>query len=208
MQTVGQILKAARVAKKYSLGRVEEMTKIKSGFIDALEKEGWEKLPPFPTVLGFVKSVAGAVGVNERTAVAVLKRDYPPKTLSINPKPDVANKKSWSPKATFIVGIGAVLFVIFGYLVFQYVHFISSPNLLVESPKEGQEITSGSVMVFGTTEADVKLTVNNQPVLVDNDGKFSVDLAVTKETRQVDVIAISRSGKLTEIHRTIVPTGW
>lgn len=203
MQTIGQILKSARVAKKYSLWRVEEMTKIKSSFIDALEKQRWEKLPPFPTVLGFVKSIAGAVGVNEKTAVAVLKRDYPPKSLSINPKPDVSNKKTWSPKATFVTGVGVVLLVIFGYLIFQYIHFVSPPSLSVESPKENQEITSGFVTVFGTTETDVKLTVNNQPVLVDDDGKFSAEIAVTKETKEVDVIATSRSGKSTEVHRTI-----
>lgn len=203
MNTIGQILKSARVAKKYSLLRVEETTKIRSNFIDAIEREKWERLPPFPTVLGFVKSIAGAVGVNEKTAVAVLKRDYPPKKLNINPKPDVSSKKTWSPKATFIVGVGAVLVAVFGYLIFQYIHFISPPNLTVESPKEGQEITGGSIMVFGTTEADVKLTVNNQPVLVNDNGKFSVDLVVTKETKVVDIVAKSRSGKSTEVHRTI-----
>lgn len=203
MKTIGQIIKEARVGKKLSLARVEEITKIKSSFVDSIEKERWEKLPAFPTVLGFVKSIAGSLGIDEKTAVAVLKRDYPPKKLIINPKPDVVPKFVWSPKLTFIVGVGAALAVIFGYLIFQYIHFISPPNLSVESPKEGQVIDGDSVMVFGSTEADSKITVNNQPILVDEDGKFSVTLEITKDTNEVIVKSISRSGKETVISRKI-----
>lgn len=207
MITIGELLKSARVAKKYSLSRVEEMTRIKSEFIKSIEDEKWEKLPPFPTVLGFVKSLAGVLGVNDRTAVAILKRDYPPKKLNINPKPDVSGKQSWSPKLTFALGVGLILVIVFGYLIFQYTKFVSPPSLSVESPKEGQNISESSVVVFGATDSDVKLTINGQPVLVDEEGKFSVSLEITDQTNEIVVIATSRSGKSTEVHRTIVPTG-
>jgi transcriptional regulator with XRE-family HTH domain len=203
MKTIGQIIKEARVGKKLSLASVEEITKIKSSFIDSIERERWEKLPAFPTVLGFVKSIAGALGIDGKTAVAVFKRDYPPKKLSINPKPDVVPKFVWSPKLTFIFGVGAVLLVIFGYLIFQYIHFVSPPNLLVESPKDGQLIDGNTVMVFGSTEADSKIMINNQPVLVDENGKFSVTLEITKDTKEIVVKSISRSGKESIISRKI-----
>lgn len=203
MKTIGEILKNARVNKKYSLAHVEGLTKIKSSFIDAIEKHRWDKLPPFPTVLGFVKSLSAALEVDQSMAVAVLKRDYPPKKLNINPKPDVSSRFTWSPKLTFAIGVGAILLVVLGYLALQYSHFISSPDLTIESPKEGQVINGNSVLVFGTTEADAKIVVNNQPVLVDSDGKFSVSIGVTKETNEVTIKAISRSGKETTVSRKI-----
>lgn len=196
-------MKNARVDKKYSFAHLEGLTKIRRSFIEAIEEENWSALPPFPTVLGFVKSIAGALEIDEKATVAVLKRDYIPKKLSISPKPDVTSKFVWSPKITFAVGVIAVLVVMFGYLGFQYYRFVSPPNLKVESPRQSQEIKGNSVLVFGTTDADSKITVNNQPVLVDDNGKFSVSIDIVPETKQIVIKAISRSGKETIVSRTI-----
>lgn len=204
MKSIGQTLKDARIKKRLSLKNLEEITKIKSYFIDLIEQERWNSLPPFPTVLGFVKSISGVIDVDEKTATAILKRDYPPKKLSINPKPDVYSKFSWSPKLTFILGIGAFLLIVLGYLGFQYYKFISPPMLKVLSPQEGQEISEGFIKVFGTTDSDSKLVINGQPVIVDDNGKFSIDLEVVLETKEVTIESISRSGKTTTISRKIV----
>lgn len=203
MKTIGQILKDARVSKSYSLMHLEGITKIKSGFIDSIEKEKWEALPPFPTVLGFVKSLANSLEVDPKMAVAVLKRDYPPQKIKIVPKPDVESKFVWSPKLTFIIGVSAILLILSGYLIFQYFHFISPPHLTIDSPKENQVITGKSVTVFGSTDSDTKIIVNDQPVMVSTDGKFSVNLNVVKETKEVVITASSRSGKVTTVSRKI-----
>jgi cytoskeletal protein RodZ len=207
VKTVGQILKEARTKKKYSLEKIGEITKIKSSFIDLIEKEKWSALPPFPTVLGFVKSLASPLGLSETASVAFLKRDYPPKVLRINPKPDVSPRFTWSPRLTFLAGIGIFATVVFGYLIFQYVRFTSPPKLTLDSPKENQSITGTNVLVFGSTEVDAKILVNNQPVLTDDDGKFTVSIEITKETKEIIVKAISRSGKTSQISRKIMSAG-
>lgn len=203
MKTFGQIIGNARSEKKYSFQKLEEITKIKASFIEAVEKENWQALPAFPTVLGFVKSISSALGLDEKMIVAVLKRDYPPKTLNINPKPDISSKRTWSPKITFILGIGLVVATLLGYLIFQYVSFISPPKINVISPVEGQVIDGNFVLVFGTTDNDVKITVDNQPVLVDNDGKFSADVKISSTTTNIIIKAVSRSGKETVVERKI-----
>lgn len=204
MQTIGQLLKSARINKRHSLKKLEDITKIKADFIESIEKEKWEELPPFPTVFGFVRSLSTALVLDDKKALAILKRDYPPKKLNISPKPDVASKFVWTPKLTFILGIIFISFLTFGYLVFQYKQFISPPSLRVESPVEGQIISGNSVLVFGSTDNDSKIVVNNQPVLVDEEGKFSVNLEVASDTKEVVVEANSRSGKETVIRRTII----
>jgi len=204
MKKIGQILKDARVKKRLSFRKLEETTKIKAAFIESVEEEKWEALPSFSTVLGFVKSLSAALEVDEKMAIAVLKRDYPPKVLNINPKPDVISRFAWNPKLTFTVGIGAVVIIILGYLAFQYTKFVSPPGLVVNSPKENQVVNGNSVLVFGSTDPDVKITVNNQPVLVDQDGKFSVSIGITQITKEIDIIATSRSGKERVISRKIM----
>jgi cytoskeletal protein RodZ len=203
MKTIGQLLKDARIAKKFSFKKLEDITKIKITFLGAIEKEKWNDLPPLPVVMGFVKNISSVLGVDEKMGVALLRRDCPPKKLFINPKPDVERKKIWSPKTTFILGISLVLLTVFGYLLFQYVKFISPPELRVESPKEAQIIIGASAVVFGSTDRDAKITVNNQPVLTDEDGKFSVNIGVTAETKEVVIKAFSRSGKEAVISRKI-----
>jgi cytoskeletal protein RodZ len=204
MNTIGKIIKDARVKKKLSFKKLEEATKIRASFIESIEKESWNLLPTFTTVLGFVKSISAALNIDEHMAIAVLKRDYPPQKLNINPKPDSFSRFSWSPRLTFAVGVAAVILIVLGYVGFQYAKFISPPDLTVESPKENQIVTGSSVLVFGSTDSDVKITVNNQPVLVDADGKFSVSLGVTGTTKEIDIIAMSRSGKINEVKRSIV----
>jgi len=90
-----------------------------------------------------------------------------------------------------------------GYLGFQYKRFISPPFLRVDSPQENQQVVGESVLVFGSTDYDAKIVVNDQPVIVDQDGKFSVNLKVSRDTKEVDIIATSRSGKMTEVKRNI-----
>jgi hypothetical protein len=61
------------------------------------------------------------------------------------------------------------------------------------------------VLVVGKTDEDVTVKVNNQPVLLGIDGTFQVEIQIYEGTKEIDVQAISRSGKETVIRRTIVP---
>ena len=64
MKTIGRALKEARTQKRLSLSKLESQTKIKKNFIQAIENEDWESLPEFPVVVGFVKSIAGALKIS------------------------------------------------------------------------------------------------------------------------------------------------
>ncbi len=203
MRTIGEILKSARVTKKISLSDMESKTKIKKDFIKALEEEDWKSLPPFPTILGFVKSIASVLNQDEVKTIAVLKRDYTPVKETQMPKPDVQNKFSWSPKFTFILGAAVVLIAVLGYLIFQYVRFLSPPYLKVESPTNGELVEGIYVVVSGTTDVDSKIVVNSQPVLVDENGKFIIGLEIAPGTKEIEVKASGRSGKETIIKRQI-----
>jgi cytoskeletal protein RodZ len=205
MKTVGKFLKDARLVKKYSLAKVEDETKIKSEFIEAIEKSSWKDLPEYTTVYGFVKNLARFLEVDDRIAVAFLRRDYLPRKESVNPKPDVGGKFTWSPKLTFITGVSLVVLIILGYLIIQYSNFVRPPRLEVVEPRENAVVKTTSLKVIGNTTEDATVDVNNQPVLVGDDGKFTTDLQIYDGTKAVIIKAVSRSGKETVITRDIKP---
>lgn len=203
MKTVGQILKEARLAKNISLRKLENLTKIKKEFILSIEDNNWDKLPDFPVISGFVKNLAVSLGVDPTKINAILRRDYLPKKLNINPKPDIIHKFSWSPKFTFIVGIGVLIIFVLSYLGIEYSKFISPPHLQIINPLENEIVLSNKVTVKGKTASDVNLTVNNQPIIVDQDGNFVGEIEITNETNDLLFVAISRFGKTSQKSRNI-----
>ena len=205
MKTIGSLLKDARVKKRFSLARLEAETKIKKDFIKAVEEENWQVLPDYSVVVGFVKNIANYLGLKERSAVALLRRDYPPQKLSINPKPDVSKQFVWSPKLTFLVGVGIVIAVILGYLGFQYTGFISPPALTLNQPQEGQVVGNPKVIVSGKTNPEATVKANNQLILVNEDGSFTAEVEIFKGTLEIVVTSTSRSGKETVVRRNIKP---
>lgn len=198
MTTIGQILKSARISKNISLAEIEKETKIKSSFIKLIESNSWDELPAFPVVSGFVKNLAIYLDISPESANAFLRRDYPPKKIAVTPKPDIENKLTWSPKLTFAVGIVSLVVMVLGYLGYEYFKFIKPPELEVVSPYSNQIVINSSVVVSGKTTTDVMLSVNNQPIIVDQNGNFVTEIKVDKDTKTLKFKAVSRSGKTTE----------
>ena len=198
MNTVGQILKEARLNQSVSLSDLEKTTKIKKDFIIKIENEDWEHLPEFPVVSGFVKNIANALDLSVDNVNAILRRDYPPKKLRINPKPDISSKFTWSPKLTFAIGVSFLVLIVLGYLGIQYRKFSTPPDLMISSPKQNEITTQNKIKVSGKTTTDAIVTVNNQPITLDQDGAFITEIEITKETKNLVFKAISRSGKVTE----------
>lgn len=207
MRKIGLFLKEERTKKKLSLLQMERETKIKREFIDLIEKGEWKDLPEYPVVMGFVKTIAKSLGVSEDTAMAFLRRDYPfdKAKLPVNPKPDLELNKSISPKTiTILLSVFAAL-CIFGYLIYQYLLYLSPPKLDVKNPPELQEVQTSEVYISGTTDPDATLTVNNQQVLISESGEFSDKIGIGEKTRDLVFIARSRYGKETVVVRAIMP---
>lgn len=203
MKTVGQLLLEARIAKAYSQAHLEGKTKIKKDFLDALEKEQWQLLPEYPVVRGFVKSIADALELDSNQALAFLRRDYPPQKLPVSPKPDISTKFVWTPRLTFLTGAAIVLLVILGYLGLQYIKFSSPPMLEVAKPSDQEIVRMVNLEVIGKTSPGATIKINNQPTIVLEDGSFKTEIEVNDQTKEVEVVSESRSGKKTFIKRSI-----
>jgi len=201
METIGKQLKYIRKVRRKTIEDLSNETKIKKIFISRIEKEQWHLLPEYPVVLGFVKSISNALDLNTQNVVALLRRDYPPQQLDVNPKPEIKEEFRWGPRLTFLAGVTVVIVAIIGYLVFQYFRFLAPPKLIVSQPENNTVISTPLIEVSGMTDSDVSVTVNDQPAFVDDEGNFYTEIEVGESLSELEVIATTRSGQ--ETKRTI-----
>ena len=83
MQGIGQILKTERESKKITLEQVEEVTKIRRKYLEAIENEKFEVLPGEVYVKGFVATYLKYLGIKDRPdVVEILKPKAPPVDIS------------------------------------------------------------------------------------------------------------------------------
>jgi cytoskeletal protein RodZ len=61
---VGAALRSARTERGISLADLEARTKVRAGYLTALEEERFEHLPPYPFARGFLRSVAVELGLD------------------------------------------------------------------------------------------------------------------------------------------------
>ena len=208
MKTIGQYLKNARKERRMTFSALSDKTKIRVEFLKAIEKERWRALPEFTVVSGFVKNMADAVGMDRQAAAALLRRDYPPSQKSTGTlfrTPEMPKEFRWSPRLTYLVGVGIVVIIIAAYLVVQYIAFTRPPMLIVDSPKQGEVILQRELEVNGKTDPNTSVIVNTQPALVSEDGSFHTTLELTQNSTTIEVKAKSRSGKETVLTFTIKP---
>lgn len=205
MRTAGNLIRETRLKNNLSKSQLGEMTHIKTSFIEAIENSDWDKLPEPSVVIGFVKSISHFLDIDEGHVLALLRREYNPipKNEKQKSKNKEINKKFiWGPKFTFLALIVIILVIILGYLGFQYKKFNSPPKLTINEPVQNQ-IVKDKVTVNGQTDPDTTIEINNQPVIVESDGTFTAQIEVSSETKELKIIAKSRSGKETIISRTI-----
>ncbi len=207
MKTVGELLKEKRIEKKITKTEISKRTKINLKYINALEKDKFSLLPEAAFVKGFIRNYAKQVGLSPKQALAVFRRDYDqnvkgqviPRSLT----PSMANKRTiWNPRTTVIVVAAVSILTLATYFIYQYRFLTAAPALDIESPQENQQVLS-TITVLGKTDSQAVLKINNQTVLVNEDGTFSQSLLLPLGTRTITIQATNRAGKTHTVQRTV-----
>lgn len=189
MRSIGSIIKQARARKKLSIAKLSYRTKIKQNYILAIEQEKWNLLPSLAVAQGFVKNIAGVVGVDKEVAAALLRRDFQERQEAKARETMVV----WTPKATIIAASLVVAFFLGFYLFRQYATYASPPPLTLSEIKRSGD----AVVFFGKTHENAQVLVGDEAVLVNDNGNFQVTISA-KSGDKLTIQALSRSGKATK----------
>lgn len=200
MRTAGFLLKEARLKKKKTLKGIAHETRVKEKFLRAIEGGSWGELPNLPVAQGFVRSYAGAVGVDIILATALLRRDFPEaQKVRVSPEISLARRTLWTPKTTIFAATVFAILVLGVYLIRQYLLYVSSPSLSITKI----ENQGGVVMVLGKTNPSATVEVNSKATVVEGDGSFKAELTSEDAGATVKVKATSRTGKETTVTKQI-----
>lgn len=125
--SLGQGLRAARLASGLSLQELSTATRVHVRYLTALEENDWSVLPSRVFSIGYVRAYAAALGLDEQLAVERFKRDVPDGSVPLQAPVGVAfeEMRRMSPRIVGVVAIVALAIV--GWNVFQRVNLMRTP---------------------------------------------------------------------------------
>ncbi len=202
MNTVGSILKEARITKGYTLKQVEKATKIRSKFLEAIEADDYTTLPSPAYAKGFVKNYSDYLGLESLRVLAFFRRQTkePPRSTLLPKQQEEIERRFFrlTPSRFLALFIVSLVIIFLSYLGLQYKNLQSSPTLVLDSPKETR-VHERRVEVLGKTDADATVTINGLSVLVRSDGRFFDQLNLAEGVNKIVVVSTSRFGKTTTL---------
>lgn len=208
MKTAGSILKESRLSKNISLADVEQSTKIRLKFLQAIEEDDFTKLPSLGYAKGFVKNYSEYLGLDSTMVLAFFRRETADVSrVSLLPKgmAEPFNKPMvhLTPGRFLALLIGALGMVFLFYFGFQYRRLYQPPPLTLEKPANESVTPEKRIDVLGRTDSDATVTINGVSVLVRSDGRFFDQVILTPGVNTITIVATSRFGKATTVTRNV-----
>ena len=211
--TVGEYLKRKREELGISIKDLGNKLNIKIDYLENLEKNNYEKLPPDVYVKGFIKSYSELVGFDSGKMIELFKREK-----EIENKVENRNRKKKKRKKKFAIKkyvvvtpkvvtvfLGIIMLSVVGYYFWhQLSSFNSKPYLFVSSPL-ADEITSDSeIIVSGETEIGIILKINREDAFVDENGYFKESIMLHPGKNVIIIEAVNRFDKTVTETRNII----
>ncbi|MFH0937458.1 MAG: helix-turn-helix domain-containing protein [Candidatus Daviesbacteria bacterium] len=208
MRTVGQTFKEEREAKFYTLEQVEKATKIRKELLEALEADDYSKLPPSTFVQGFIKNYAKFLKLNPEKMLALFRREFPegrsrPYIMDAFANPVTEKKFKITPGRILGMVVALIVLTFFAYLWIQFHQFVGPPKLALTSPSDQLTTDIALVFVEGSTDPEVKISVNGQEIAVGANGEFKEEVTLSSPVNKITVVASSKFGQKSQLERTV-----
>ncbi len=176
-----------------------KVTKIRKEYLIAIEDGRYNALPSESYALGFIKNYASYLGIDKNKASALFRREYEGSKGKVIPS--FAAKGKNIRKVVLLtprnIIISLVIFVVLGYIAFQYNSFFFGPRLEVISPKENVVVKNNILDVEGKTDPYATVLINSEESYVALDGTFKKTIYLFEGERQIIIDAKNRYGKNT-----------
>lgn len=200
-QTLGEKLQEIRKDASVSLNEIAKATKVQKKYLEMLEQGHYEQLPPDVYVKGFLTNYAKYLSIEVDDVISLYDKERGiAKNIKKFKSPKETRKKFQIPSITLTPKVlTLVLFVVFVGVGFAYFYrevgkFSAAPRLVIAQPTGNSSIEGSSVDVAGITDKDSKVTINGQPVFVDEKGEFNETISLSEGINELEVKSENRFG--------------
>lgn len=207
-RTIGEVLSEARSERHITLEQLAKKTRIRQEYLDALEKNKFDKLPAATFVKGYIKTYANTFGIDSQPLLALLRRDFKESARGkLVPrefmKPVLKKRRQATSITLLMVAFAGLFLALFSYVGVQWYNLQKPPLLEVSQPVDQAQVAA-RVVVEGKTISDALVTVNEQAVALQPDGSFSTELILpTEGISTVTIVSTDRRGKTNRQQRTV-----
>ena len=115
----GELLKRERELREVTLNEVTVATRIPPRFLEAFEREDWEKLPGGVFNRGFVRAIARYLGLDEENLLSEYDLAYGEKLAML---PAVVENPIPTPPKWFVAAAGIAILILVAGLIWGSVH--------------------------------------------------------------------------------------
>lgn len=203
--TLGEKLRKLRSDKRISLGEVSRVTKIRLEYLECLEEGRYQNLPADVYVRGFLKSYGEFLLVNEENLIRLYEKEKGIKKNLEKGKHGVEGEAKmktidlsifvFTPKKIALFLLPILVLALFFYLYREVGSLTDTPRLIILAPANNSEVKENTVKLEGKTDKDVRVLVNDQMILVSDEGKFSENLSMQEGLNTIHVRAVNKFQK-------------
>lgn len=207
---LGEKLKKIREKKGYTLDQVSVSAQIKKSWLEQIEANDFDKLPPDVFVQGFLKKYSEFLGVNPKIITNWFKRERAiakniEKIEQPRPLKPIKEKKVFvTPKRIWLTVLFFGLFSITGFIYYQFSAFRNPPRLEIISPKENESTKESSVMIEGKTDPGADIFINEQSIPIAEDGTFKISFSLVSGPNSIKISAKNKVGKENVVEKTVI----
>lgn len=200
-QTLGEKLQGIRRDANVSLNEIAKATKVQRKYLEMLEKGHYDELPPEVYVKGFLTNYAKYLSIEVEDVLSLYEKERGiEKNIKKLKVPKESRKRVQIPSITVTPKVLAIiLFVLLVGVGFVYFYrevgkFSAAPRLIIAQPAGNSSIEGSTVDVAGITDKDGKVTINGQPVFVDEKGEFNETISLGQGINELEVRSENRFG--------------
>lgn len=203
-KTLKELLTETMDLRGLNVERLSVLTNISRRYLASFCSGDFKNLPAAPYVRGYLVKLAETLGVDSDLFWRAYQSEYSPNTSGAFDKLP-SNRfaiKRFNKKIAVVAIVS--LFVII-YLAWRINEFWGVPTIEIISPAaDGLTVNAPTLKLIGRINSADKLTVNDEEIVPDSDGRFEKEFALQPGINTVEFKVKKLLGKETKIIRQII----
>jgi cytoskeletal protein RodZ len=185
---IGEILKNRREDIGLDYGICSSQLKIQRKYLEGIENTDYSMFDNSYQALGFIQNYIEFLGLNPVTLIPRWRKEVLDFFKNEDTFKDVYFKPKKKRKVSIILTADKIinsalifLFLIFlTYIFYTYQQTTSAPMLEITSPENNQITEADIIDIFGKTDKDAELKLNNDKITIHTDGNFSTSIKLAE----------------------------